>query len=98
MRDLTTAPFPVLLSAHPILDGSFQDTRVVLHLVGDPSDRDHGSDRWDDDGVGLHQAYDGPAHLVIGRQADEAALQRAAYRLGVDVQALVSFQREMTHR
>lgn len=92
MRDLTSIPFPVLLSAHPSGPSAFQDTRVVLHLVGDPSDPEHGPERWHDDGIGEHQSDDGPRHLVIGRHADAAALQRASIRFGVDVEALQQFQ------
>ena len=97
MRDLTSIRFPVLLSAYPSADGAFLDTRVVLHLVGDRSDPYHGPDRWHDDGVGEHQSVDGPRHLVIGRYADPAALQRAAHRTGVNVEDLQRFQAEACH-
>ena len=97
MRDLTSTSFPVLVSAHPSGGCAFQDTRVVLHLVGDLSDPDHGPDRWHDDGVGVHQDHDGPRHLVIGRQVDTAALQRAAHRMGVNVEDLRRFQAEAHH-
>lgn len=97
MSELMPLAFPVLVSSHPSSDRAFEDTRVVLHLVGDPFDPDHGPDRWHDDGVGAHQAHDGPRHLVIGRQADAAALQRAAVRMGVNVEDLQRFQAEAHH-
>lgn len=94
MADLDSARRPVLRSAHCHYPTgcSFSSRDVVLHLVGDPIDPDHGPDRWHDDGVGMHQDCDGPLHLVIGRQATDAALQRAALRAGVDLVDLRNFR------
>ena len=69
--------------------GPFSDPRVVLHLAGNEN---HPLDAWRADQVGLHQSHDGPAHLVIGRNAPDEALQRAARRLRIDVSALFAFR------
>jgi hypothetical protein len=94
MHDLTPTPRPVLLSTRASGRGGFQDTSVVLHLVGDPSDPEYSPERWDESRVGLHQDHDGPTHLIIGRRAPAEALQRAAHRLAIDVRSLQRFQAE----
>lgn len=96
MSELKAPPSAVLVSAHPSAGGSFQNTRVVLHLSGDQSSHPHHHpDRFSDEDdctVTAYQFDDGPAHLVIGRHTCLDALQRAAHRLAIDVQELSRFQ------
>jgi hypothetical protein len=67
-------------------EGAFSDPRVMLHFVGDPG-------FWgDEDEVMLRQTWDGPAHLMIGRDTSDEDLQRAARRLAVDFDELRAFR------
>lgn len=98
MTELKAPPSAVLISARPSAGGSFQDTRVVLHLSGDRSHPDHHPDRFSDDcAVSAYQFHDGPVHLTIGRHTCLDALQRAAHRLEIDLQDLLRFQAEASH-
>lgn len=84
----------ILHSLHPLPAGDFPDPRVVLHHAtgAELEAAEHPVRNWDDCGVGLHQAFDGPTHLVIGRHASDKALARAATRLAVATNDLTAFR------
>jgi len=68
---------------------AFENPRVIL-VQSDVAG--HRPGYWDEEGIGLFQAEAGPTHLVIGRQAGEDQLQRAAARFRLDVNEIRSFR------
>lgn len=89
MADLNSTA-PVLRSSRDLAPSALSDPRVLLHRTGDT---DPCVSFCDDEGhVGLHGPRDGPMHLIIGRRAPDAALQRASVRLGLNLGDLVAFR------